>query len=660
MAEQVNTQHSAYLTITTGVGIVGEVFYDLLQKTLEDADTITKLTALVPGAQLWVVKNIEGTIEIGIGFGNGNINQVGSAIMGILAETIIGGSAGALANGVVDGFTGNIELGEAVGLVTGIVAGKATSYFDTGENMWNSMVSSVGKNAILNLGLTQIEFSLTSAPAILTSGGTVTATPITPQVTQTLPVNSEANLIPSNNQVGGSGTITTTAPDDSTITTAYSGDVATVTSSAGVQESFVYGSNGTTLQSDTWSNAANTTGTDTYNADGSSSGRITYANGSYAVYTDDGQGNISTDYYTAAGIETRATWVHADGTSGEISLYGDGVTQIPGGGSLDIPMSRYMVTQNPDGSYVTYAQDAQDGYINASYSSTGAIASSSTGTGSGVNDQAVASSQNEFVQQSSYYVDVNGTSVSNYAGMQYTFNYNASGALVGDTWYSAIVGIDATVANPNGAQIAWANNIMATGGTDIQNASGVLVRTATAVDGTVWQDTTVLAGDTVSHYSSNEVLLTDQWNDYDGMIATPALGPQAPVIGTPTVTGSDTFNGNAGSGTFTDTRDGTSGTVSLDGQGDISISNYNAGGSLTSTDSWNGSSYTIAMYGSTGAELSSYDYLANGDVTITDYAVDGSVADTQTEAAGLVVNPDGSDFSKIANAANQPEWALAA
>ena len=89
--------------------------------------------------------------------------------------------------------------------------------------------------------------------------------------------------------------------------------VETITTNEGFTETQQISTTGV-LQSDTWSNAANTTGTDTYNADGSSSGRITYANGSYAVYTDDGQGNISTDYYTAAGIETRATWVHADGT----------------------------------------------------------------------------------------------------------------------------------------------------------------------------------------------------------------------------------------------------------------------------------------------------------------------------------------------------------
>ncbi len=67
--------------------------------------------------------------------------------------------------------------------------------------------------------------------------------------------------------------------------------------------------------------------------------------------------------------------------------------------------------------------------------------------------------------------------------MEYTFNYAAGNALLGDTWYSAYEGSAGVVNNPNGAQIAWANNIMATGGTDSLSASGVLVRQATALDG---------------------------------------------------------------------------------------------------------------------------------------------------------------------------------
>ena len=145
------------------------------------------------------------------------------------------------------------------------------------------------------------------------------------------------------------------------------------------------------------------------------------------------------------------------------------------------PMGEYEVTQNPNGSYVTDTQVAQGAYINTYYSSTGAVTYSSTDIG--VNDQTVASSTNQFVEQSSFYSEVNGVSVLTYAGMEYTVNYTAGNVLLGDTWYSAYEGEAGVVNNPNGAQIAWANNIMATGGTDSLSASGVLVRQATALDG---------------------------------------------------------------------------------------------------------------------------------------------------------------------------------
>ena len=218
------------------------------------------------------------------------------------------------------------------------------------------------------------------------------------------------NETSTNNQVENftqtiSGNVTTDTGNlgDQTVIT-KNGSATTLVMNDGYSEMDVYSATTNALLSDTWTNSAGTgaNGTDTYNPDGSSSGKITYANGSYAMYTDDGQGNISTDYYTAAGVETRATWVHADGTSGEVSLYGDGLTLIPGGGPYPAYLSQYMVMQNPDGSYVTHVWDAQDSYTDTGYSGTGAVTSTSTGTGTGVNDLAVASSQDQFVEQSSY------------------------------------------------------------------------------------------------------------------------------------------------------------------------------------------------------------------------------------------------------------------
>ena len=379
----------------------------------------------------------------------------------------------------------------------------------------------------------------------------------------------------------------------------------------------------TTSTGDAWTNAIGTNGTDTYNADGSSNSKVTYADGNYATTLDDGQGNITTDYYTKDGIEIRSTWVHSDGSSGTVNLYADGQTQIPGAGTYSVPQSSFTVLQNPDGTYTTTGWNAQDTSTTTHFAASGGQTSQSTGTGSGINDQTVASSKTAYISSFQEVV---------------TYNDNAAGAVIGDSWYAA--NPDGS-ANPNGVYLGWAN-ATATSGTTTDNASGVIVKTATALDGSEYRDTIEFQGDTVTHLTSGGTLLSDTWTLTDGTNTTPS------------VTGSDTFNADgSGSGTFSDLRDNTAGTVTLTSQGDITVVNTNAGGTVTSEDIWNASNstYEIAMLSSTGTTLGVYNYLANGNVTVTDYASDGTtIADQQTEAAGLVVNPDGSSFSKVANA----------
>ncbi len=404
--------------------------------------------------------------------------------------------------------------------------------------------------------------------------------------------------------------------------------VETITTNQGYSETQQISTTGAPL-SDTWSNAAGVQGTDTYHPDGSSTGKITYANGSYALYTDDGQGNISTDYYTAGGAEIRATWVHADGTAGEVTSYDDGLTVVPGTGSSNIgnpsniyapmpsngavfpgtgsvPMSAYTVLQNPDGSYVTDAMSSQGVTTGTDYTRSGTVTATTTGVGPGVNDQTVVSSRvddfNVISMDMGNFTQLDTTPYN----VAFTANYNASGGVIGASWQM--------LSSDTSVPISWAQNARCVSGTRTNNAGWLNVETATAVDGTVWQLSEEAYGSTVSQYTGSKVIQSDQWADYDSMIPISLVGPYSQsALGTPAITGSDTFNGNAGSGSFSDTRDGTSGTITLDGTGNISINNFNAGGTLTSTDSWEASSasYTITMYNSAGAELGSYDYLGN-------------------------------------------------
>ena len=400
---------------------------------------------------------------------------------------------------------------------------------------------------------------------------------------------------------------------------------------------------------DTWTDAATgTNGADTYNIDGSSSSKVIYADGNYATTLDDGQGNITTDYYTKDGVEIRSTWVHSDGSSGTVDLYADGQTQIPGAGADAVPPSSFTVLQNPDGTYTTMGWNAQNTSTTTQFDANGNPTSQSSGSGTGANDQTVASQSTVFVPETS-----------STEGIEQTTTYNSSGQQIGVSWYAAYA--NGTV-DPNGASVSLAtgaeatgtswgwSGVMAASGTETFNASGVQTLDIKALDGTSWVVTNEQQGSTVSHESSSGVLLSDQWAIADGP------GVISSVPASASVTGSDTFNADgSGTGSFSDARDGTVGTVTLTSQGDITVVNTNAGGTVTSEDIWNASNgtYEIAMLSSTGTTLGVYDYLANGNVIATDYAPDGTtIADQQTVASGLVVNPDGSSFSKIVNTDN--------
>ena len=124
-------------------------------------------------------------------------------------------------------------------------------------------------------------------------------------------------------------------------------------------------------------------------------------------------------------------------------------------------------------------------------------------------------------------------------------------------------------------------------------------------------DDAVQMGDTVTHRRSAGVLLSDSWSLIDG--SNPAAAAS--------VTGSDTFNADgSATGSFSDVRDGTAGTVTVTSAGDITVVNTNAGGVVTSEDTYNAGTgnYTIATLNANGTTLNSYQYLPDGNVQVTD------------------------------------------
>jgi Ca2+-binding RTX toxin-like protein len=402
--------------------------------------------------------------------------------------------------------------------------------------------------------------------------------------------------------VGGNETFTVTetgtgvtldgSQGDHIILTAGSNSIE-IDDSAGDQTVLTFNADGTALQSDSWTSPNGTKGTDTYRPDGSSSGTITYASGGYVTTLLDGQGNVTTDYFTKGGILYADSWVHSDGTSGTQTLVQNGVTLIPNSPSLyDVPVAQFSLLRNSDGSYVTTTTDATDQIATTSYNADGAIASTSTIQGVGHDfptDNLRIVSSPDGMNQSAYDADNH---------LVWTLSQGSDGS------YTQV-------------------NFHAGGGVTFTK-----VFHANQTADTYWRCTTNL---THSTFNSNQQLTGDNWSVTDG------------------ASGSDTINPNGSlSGTIFHA-DGTSSTVGLSTSGQLTIENRNSSNVLISQDWWDpDNTHGVTLYNSDGSSKA-YLYQTNGLLQETDYAPDGGIVTRQTSLAALVASPDGSQLGSINN-----------
>lgn len=122
------------------------------------------------------------------------------------------------------------------------------------------------------------------------------------------------------------GSTTFAFSDSSTVTVAQGSDGTFVTNSTdgkGNAQTSVFNPDDTLL-SDSWQHSDGGHGSDSFGQDGSSSGISYNTDLGYSTYTNDGQGNVQTDNYTADGTKTGDTWQHADSSYGSDTFNGDG------------------------------------------------------------------------------------------------------------------------------------------------------------------------------------------------------------------------------------------------------------------------------------------------------------------------------------------------
>lgn len=110
---------------------------------------------------------------------------------------------------------------------------------------------------------------------------------------------------------------------------------------------------------DTWTTVRGGYGSDTFNADGSSSGIAFHVDGTHDTYTADGLGGRLQTIFSVAGDITGDSWTRADGSFGDDLFYGNGASS----GTI----------HRPDGTYDLYTNDGHGHIATTTYDAQGAV-----------------------------------------------------------------------------------------------------------------------------------------------------------------------------------------------------------------------------------------------------------------------------------------------
>ena len=400
----------------------------------------------------------------------------------------------------------------------------------------------------------------------------------------------------------GSSTGTIYNPDGSysTLTNDSHGDVTTVNYDAsgneigygigtndGHENSLItnYSPSGVKL-SDNWTKGYGAYGSDTFNADGSSTGISRNPDGSYSTYTNDSLGDVTTEFFNASGIKTGDNWTKADGTYGMDGFNADG--------------SSSGISYNVDGSYSTYNNDGLDDSITAQYNAAGTELSDTWVRANGAygsdtfnaNGSSMGNSHNPDGSYSSYTNDGHGDLFTTY--------YDTTGTKTADSWNHSDGSRGTDTFNPDGSGTGVINYVDGSYSTLIFDGQG---------------DVSTINYDA----SGNEIGYGIGTNDGQGNSFTTNYDPSGNKLGDVWTEangsyGSDSFNADGSSSGLSYSSDGTHTTYTNNGLGNVTTDSFTASGVLTS-DTW------IKADGTHGSDT----YFADGNVAAsTTYQVDGS------------------------------------
>ncbi len=183
--------------------------------------------------------------------------------------------------------------------------------------------------------------------------------------------------------------------------------------------------------SDSWAKADGSYGTDTFGVDGSSSGTGHDLDGSYASYSNDGHGNLTTTIHDVSGIRLSDTWIKADGSHGNDSFNVDGsssgASYTPSGSysSYTNDGVGYLVTTNHDANGIRLSDNwtkADGSYGNDTFNTDGSSSGASYSPGGSYSN--FTDDGQGHISKHSY--DVNGILIGTYSSQN---NYDANGNL---------------------------------------------------------------------------------------------------------------------------------------------------------------------------------------------------------------------------------------
>jgi VCBS repeat-containing protein len=501
-------------------------------------------------------------------------------------------------------------------------------------------------------------------------------------------------------QPGGVEISTSYHPDGSRVSTTYNLDHSysiTTNDGMGNVTTTAYSAQEVKL-SDTWSRADGSSGTDTFNADGSVSGTVTYADRTSGIILNDGHGQFTTTHYgtdgitvtgtsittnvhgnsrtisyDANGVVTSDSWIRTDGTSGSDAF------NVDGSKSSD----RWAHIDGSYGSDVFNADGSRSSTVNDGHGSTTTTNYDAGGTK--LNDNWTkldgTSGSDTFNADGSY-----SSTVNDGHGTTTTTNYDTSGVKLDDNWTKTDGSYGSDIFNADGSSSGTTHNANGSYSNYTNDGLGNVVSTTYDVNGNKLNYSVSTAdvqgivttvnydaagnelgynitthdgagGTTTTNYNVAGNRLSDSWTRADG------------------TWGSDTFNSDGSSSGTSNNPDGSYSKTSADTFGNVNTVQYDVHGQLVGDiwRSWDGSygsdtynadgsgsgdwynadgSYSTYTHSDNWNVYSQLDYDANG-VKINDWwgSADGSWGDDTFNAdgssSGTIHNPDGSysDFT---------------